>query len=170
MPPIDLKGAFSNTTWISSAASSVTDNPEIFAFSCILFVCTVAYKMSPPLSPRAQLERLNRDIEGIWALFNASGDDADPDRRSYRCATYVRLKQIQIEACVFGICLLQAQKDDVSWSEYLCSSKKVYFDARVLRKEIEGIRIDVKIANMKTEQQRFGDEKLTYLQSYEIPV
>ncbi|KAK0223146.1 hypothetical protein IW262DRAFT_1364932 [Armillaria fumosa] len=163
MPPIDLNGSLSDATRISSVASSVTDNPGILLLlSCLLFLCTVAYKISPPLSPRTQLARLNRDIEDIWALFNASGDDADPDRRSYRCATYIRLKQIQIEACIFGICLLQAEKDDVSWSEHLCSSKKVYFDARALCKEIESIRIDVKIVNMKTEQQRFCDEKLTY--------
>ncbi|KAK0235834.1 hypothetical protein EDD85DRAFT_617158 [Armillaria nabsnona] len=167
MPPIDLNGPFSDAT---SVVSFITDNPGIALFSCLVFVCTLAYRISPPLSPRTQLERLNHDIDGIWVLFNASSDDADPDRRRCRCTTYVRLKQIQIEACVFGICLLQAKKDGASWSEYFCSAKKVYFDARALCKEIEAIRIDVKIANMETEQQRFCNEKQNYKGSDEIRV
>ncbi|PBL03714.1 hypothetical protein ARMGADRAFT_29269 [Armillaria gallica] len=78
--------------------------------------------------------------------------------------------RIQIEACVFGICLLQAEKENASWSECFCSARKVYFDARVLCKEIEVIRIDVMIINMKTEQQCFCDEKHTYKGSDEIRV
>lgn len=74
--------------------SSVADNPEIFLLSCLLFICTVAYKISPPLSPHGQLKRLNRDIDDVWALFdeyNESGDNNDRRR-----ATYIRLKQYDL--------------------------------------------------------------------------
>ncbi|PBK75580.1 hypothetical protein ARMSODRAFT_949856 [Armillaria solidipes] len=163
MPPIDLKGSFSGATWVSSVASSVSDNPGIL-LSCLVFICTVAYKTSPPLSPRTELERLNHDIDDIWVQYE-SGDDVDPDRRR---ATYIRLKQIQIEACVFEICLLQAKKADTSWSRYFSSTTKVYFDARAFCKEINAIRIEVKIVNMKSKQQRFCDEKRAYEGSDEI--
>ncbi|KAK0450120.1 hypothetical protein EV421DRAFT_1305516 [Armillaria borealis] len=158
MPPIDLTGSFSDATWISSAVSSVADNPGIFLFSCLLFIGTVAYKISPPLSPRTQLEQLNHDIDDIWTLFNEY-ESGDNDRRR---ATYVRLKQIQIDACVFEICLLQAKKADASWSQYFSSTKKVYLEARAFCKEIDAIRIDVNIVNMKSKQQRFCDEKRAY--------
>ncbi|SJL00095.1 uncharacterized protein ARMOST_03407 [Armillaria ostoyae] len=141
MPPIDLKGSLPDATWISSAVSSVSDNPGILLLSCLLFTCTVAYKISPPFSPRTQLERLNRDIDDIWALFNEY-ESGDNDRRR---ATYIRLKQIQIDACVFEICLLQAKKADASWSQYFSSTKKVYFDACAFCKEINAIRIEVKV-------------------------
>ncbi|PBL03720.1 hypothetical protein ARMGADRAFT_1004434 [Armillaria gallica] len=164
MPPIDLEGSFSDATWISSAVSSVADNPGIALFSCLVFICTLAYKISPPLSPRTQLEQLNHDIEDIWVLFNEY-ESGNNDRHR---ATYIRLKQIQIEACVFEICLLQAKKTDASWSEYFRSTTKVYFDARAFCKEINAIRVDVKIVNMETKQQRFCEEKRTYEGSNEI--
>ncbi|KAK0469861.1 uncharacterized protein EV420DRAFT_72416 [Desarmillaria tabescens] len=168
MPPVDLKGSFSKITWISSVACSVADNPGIFLFLCLAFISIVAYRMSPPLSPRTQLEQLNHDVDDIWDLFNASGDDVGPDRRRYRRATYNRLKQIQMGACTFEICLLQVAKDDASWREYFRSAKKVYFNARASCKEIDAIRINVKIANMKIKQQHFCDEKHSYEGSDEI--
>ncbi|KAK0193718.1 hypothetical protein F5146DRAFT_1134508 [Armillaria mellea] len=157
MPSVDLKGP---ATWISSVMSSAADNPEILLLSCLLFICTVAYKISPPLSPHTQLEQLNRNIDDVWALFNEYSESGDVDDR--RRATYIRLKQIQIDACVFEICLLQAKQTDASWSQYFSSTRKVYFDARAFCKKIDAIRIDVKIANINSKKQHCCDEKRAY--------
>ncbi|PBL04049.1 hypothetical protein ARMGADRAFT_1070535 [Armillaria gallica] len=138
--PVDLQSSISTATWIFSLASSITDNPEISVLSCLIFICTIAYKISPPLSPRAQLELLKHNIDEIIVLFDASSDDMDFE---HRCETRTHLKQIQIDACGSEIRLLNTEKDDISWREYLRSSKKVYFDARAYCQEIDAIRIAV---------------------------
>ncbi len=75
---VDLQSSISTATWISSLASSITDNPEISTLSCLLiFVCAIAYQISPTLSPRTQLELLKHNIDSISVLFNTSREDMD---------------------------------------------------------------------------------------------
>ncbi len=82
LKPVDLQSSISTATWISSLTSSITDNPKISTLSCLLiFVCAIAYQISPPLSPRTQLELLKRNIDSITVLFNTSSDDMDFDHR-----------------------------------------------------------------------------------------
>lgn len=116
--------------------------------------------MSPPLSPRAQLKQLDRNIDDMSVLINASNGDID----HWRCGVYDWLKlydscpcvelrsnfqhifRVQMDACELEICLLQTGKDgSVSWSEYILSLKKVYFSARAVCKEIDTIRTDIKV-------------------------
>ncbi|PBL04053.1 hypothetical protein ARMGADRAFT_1158006 [Armillaria gallica] len=154
--PVDLQSSISTATWISSLASSITNNPEISGLSCLIFVCTIAYKISPPLSPRTQLELLKRNIDSITVLFNTSSDDMDFE---HRYEIHTCLNRIQTDACESEICLLNTEKDDISWRKYLHSLKKVYFDARAYCKEIDTIRIKVMIANMAAKQQRFSHKQ-----------
>ncbi|KAK0223155.1 hypothetical protein IW262DRAFT_803117 [Armillaria fumosa] len=155
MPPIDLRASLPDATWIPSVASSVSNNPRTFLSLCLVFIlCTAAYRMSPPLSPRAQLARLNHDIDDISALIDASNDDIGRDDYYWRCRVYDWLKLVQIDAYELEICLLQTGKDgSVSWSEYFLSLKNVYFGARAVCKEIDTIRTDVQIEHLKSELQ-----------------
>ncbi|SJL09574.1 uncharacterized protein ARMOST_12954 [Armillaria ostoyae] len=110
--------------------------------------------MSPPLSPRAQLKQLNRNIDDMSVLIDASDGDIDRDDCYWRCRVYDWLKLVQIDACELEICLLQIGKDgSASWSEYFLSLKRVYFSARAVCKEIDTIRTDIKIEHLKSELQ-----------------
>ncbi|KAK0235843.1 hypothetical protein EDD85DRAFT_617501 [Armillaria nabsnona] len=152
MPPTDLKASLSDATWIPSVASSISDNPKTFFSLGLAFVlCTTAYRMSPPLSPRAQLRQLNRNIDDMSVLIDASNGDID----HWRCRVYDWLQLVQMDACELEICLLQTGKDgSASWSEYFLCLKKVYFSARAVCKEINTIRTDIKIEHLKSELQR----------------
>ncbi len=121
--PVDLQSSMSTATCISSLASSIMDNPEISVLSCLIFICTIAYKISPPLSPRAQLELLKRNIDEIIVLFDASSDDMDFEHRCetrahlkrYNCRHWLKVSfshnsRIQIDACESEIRLLNTKK------------------------------------------------------------
>ncbi|PBL03683.1 hypothetical protein ARMGADRAFT_27957 [Armillaria gallica] len=158
MPPTNLKASLSDATWIPSVASSASEGPRTFLSLCLVFIlCTAAYRMSPPLSPRAQLKRLNRNIDDMSVLIDASNGDID----HWRCRVYDWLKLVKIDACELEICLLQTGKDgSASWSEYFLSLKSVYFSARAVCKEIDTIRTDIKIEHLKSELQRIQQCRL----------
>ncbi|KAK0469853.1 uncharacterized protein EV420DRAFT_1634263 [Desarmillaria tabescens] len=154
MPPIYPTASLPDVTWISSIASSVADNPKTSLVLCLVLVGTMAYRISPPLSPHTQLKQLNRNIDDVWALINTSDGDIDRDCRHWRCKAYDWLELIQIDACELEICLLQTEKDNTaSWSEYFLSLKRVYFGARAVCKEVEAIRTDVKIEHLNSQLQ-----------------
>ncbi|SJK99763.1 uncharacterized protein ARMOST_03074 [Armillaria ostoyae] len=157
---IDVQSSISNATGISSLASSLTDITAIVVVSSLV-ASMIAYRMSPLLSPRAQLEQLNRNIDEIFALLDASSGHMDADHRDQAS---IRLKQIQIDACVAELRLLNAQKDDVPWREHFRSSKNVYFDARACCKEINAIRLGIMIANTTAKQKRFSLEQAEDIQ------
>ncbi|PBL04069.1 hypothetical protein ARMGADRAFT_1004725 [Armillaria gallica] len=159
---VDLQSSISTATWISSLASSITDNPEIATLSCLLiFVCAIAYQISPPLSPRTQLELMKHNIDSISDLFNTSRDDMDFE---HRYEIHTRLNRIQIDACESEIHLLNTEKDGISWREYFRSLKRVYFDTRAYCKDIDAVRIKVMIASTAAKQQRFSHEQAGYSQ------
>ncbi|KAK0485151.1 hypothetical protein IW261DRAFT_883365 [Armillaria novae-zelandiae] len=147
MPPIDLKASLPDATQILSVASSASNSPRTFLSLCLVFIlCTTAYRMSPPLSPRAQLTRLNRDIDDMLVLLDASDHDIDRDDCCWRWGVHDWLKLVQIDAYELEICLLQTGKDSsASWSEYFLSLKNVYFGARAACKEVDTIRTDVQV-------------------------
>ncbi|KAK0480362.1 hypothetical protein IW261DRAFT_1623789 [Armillaria novae-zelandiae] len=156
---IDIQSTISSATGISSLASSLTDITAIIVVSSFV-TSMIAYKLSPLLSPRAQLVQLNRNIDDLLTLLDtSSGMDAD-----HRDQVSTHLKQIQIDACVAELRLLNAQRDDVSWREYIRSSKSVYFDARACCKEIDAIRLNIMIANTTAKQTRFSLEQAEEIQ------
>lgn len=157
---IDIQSSISSATGISSLASSLTDITAIVVVSSLV-ISMIAYKISPLLSPRTQLEQLNRNIDDVLALLDTSSGHLDADHLD-RASTH--LKQIQIDACVAELRLLNAQKYGVSWREYFRSSKSVYFDVRACCKEIDGIRLGILIANATAKQKSFSLEQAEDIQ------
>lgn len=152
----DIQTSVSHTTWVSSFASYLTDNPTaITALTCLFFLGTIIYRFSPPLSPRTQLVQLKNSLDEIVGPDDKSGDILPIHRPR---DTRKSLKRIQIETCKLERSLLYTAVNRSSWGEYLRSLREVYVRARACCKRIQAIKPSIAIADTETRQKCLEEE------------
>ncbi|KAK0218365.1 hypothetical protein EDD85DRAFT_867366 [Armillaria nabsnona] len=136
----------SDITWISSLASCIADNPVMIgALASLVVLGTIAYRFSPPLSPRTQLAQLKNLLDEVIDPDDKSGCGLPVYDPHY---THDSLKRIQINTCQLERRLLSVSVEKVSWGEYLCSLKEVYVQARACCNQIRAMKPFIEVSHL----------------------